>query len=63
MIRIEHNLATGEIIEIPLTPDELADFKFREKEAEILEIETEKRKNELLTKLGISAEEAALLLK
>lgn len=62
MIRIEHNLETGEITEIPLTPEEIADFKLREKEAKAAEIAQQKSKDELLTKLGITAEEAALLL-
>jgi hypothetical protein len=62
MIRIEHNVETGEIVEIPLTPEEMIDFKAREKEALTDEQLAQSNKEALLAKLGITAEEAALLL-
>lgn len=69
MFKIEHNVQTGEIMEIPLTEEEIADVLARQEAAkpkvEALEkemAETAKAKNALLEKLGITQEEAKLLL-
>jgi len=69
MFRTEHNLQTGEIVEIPLTTQEAAALeKEWAKEAQRIANETaqadakETAKADLLTRLGITAEEAALLL-
>lgn len=69
MIRIEHNVETGEIKEIPLTEEEIADVLARQEaakpkveaiEKELLEVAA--AKSALLAKLGITEEEAKLLL-
>lgn len=72
MIRIEHNVETGEIKEIELTDEEIADVLARQKAAEpkLAAIEAAKlqkaqkaiEKAALLTKLGITDDEAKLLL-
>jgi len=66
---IEINCATGEVIERPLTADEIAANEAAQLQAEAdakkAEAEAATRaqaKAALLTKLGITAEEAALLL-
>jgi hypothetical protein len=66
---IEVNCATGEVIERPLTADEIAanEAAAAQAEADAKKAETEAKakaaaKAELLAKLGITAEEAALLL-
>jgi hypothetical protein len=72
MIRI-HDLATGEVIDREMTKEELAAHKedlasiaAKEEEAAIAKIEEEApvaaAKAALLKRLGITAEEAALLL-
>jgi hypothetical protein len=64
MIRI-HNAETGEIIDRKMTADELAEANARKAQAN-LEAETAAikttEKAALLAKLGITEEEAALLL-
>ena len=65
MIIKEHNVATGEIVERDMDKEELAEFKKRQIEsAEIAAKKAEAiaAKEALLTKLGISADEAKLLL-
>jgi hypothetical protein len=72
MIRIEHNVETGEIKEIELTPEEIADVLARQEAAKpkLAAIEAAKlaqaqkaiEKAALLVKLGITADEAKLLL-
>jgi TusA-related sulfurtransferase len=69
MIRTEHNLQTGEIIEIELTAKEITDLNKQWAEEavrtdnETNEAETKANlKAALLDKLGISEEEAKLLL-
>jgi hypothetical protein len=69
MFRIEHDVATGEIKEIELTSGEIkAIEKLQEKTLEknaIIEAEVEAKlaeKAALLERLGITAEEAKLLL-
>jgi len=66
---IEVNCATGEVIERPLTADEIAanEAAAAQAEADRLAAEAEAEakaaaKADLLAKLGITAEEAALLL-
>ena len=66
---IEINCETGEVIERPLTADEIAANEAAAAQAEAdrkaAEAEAESKataKAELLAKLGITAEEAALLL-
>ena len=66
---IEVNCETGEVIERPLTADEIAanEAAATQAEADRLAAEAEaeakaQAKAELLAKLGITAEEAALLL-
>jgi hypothetical protein len=69
MFRIEHNVETGEIIEIPLTESEIKEM---EKAAAEIKAQVEKQEAEvaakaaakaaLLERLGITEEEAKLLL-
>lgn len=69
MIRIEHNVETGEVIEIALTAQEIKELEIAEK-ARIAKIEAQElqattqaaEKAALLAKLGITADEAKLLL-
>ena len=68
MFRIEHNVQTGEIVEIKLSANEIKELEKLAIEPKaksvIEEAEAEKRataKAALLLKLGITAEEAALL--
>jgi hypothetical protein len=64
-IKTVHNIETGEITEVEMTKAELdqlaADNKKMEEEKESL-LAKSSAKTEILNKLGISAEEAALLL-
>jgi hypothetical protein len=69
MHKIIHNVITGEIVEVPLTAEEITDLENRQEIA--VEMKAEKTaaaeanataKAALLAKLGITAEEAALLL-
>jgi hypothetical protein len=69
MIKIEHNVVTGEIKEIQLTADEIAIQEAEAKKiananAERLAAEAQKAadKAALLSKLGITEDEAKLLL-
>jgi hypothetical protein len=69
MIKIEHNVKTGEITEVDLTPEEIEKYESWVKEsAKIAEIKAEEiamkkaAKAALLEKLGITEEEARLLL-
>ena len=73
VFRIEHNVETGEIKQIDLTPEEIADIEARQAklQAEQAEANATRQaeadaaaaaKAALLTKLGITAEEAKLLL-
>jgi len=69
MIRIEHNVETGEITEIELTAEEIKDVQERQKKAEArnaaAQAEADAKAAEkaaLLAKLGISNDEAKLLL-
>jgi hypothetical protein len=69
MIKIEHNAETGEVKEITLTVKESTDLeKLYSKNADEQEIITEElakraaAKAEVLARLGLTAEEAKLLL-
>jgi hypothetical protein len=69
MFKIEHNVITGEILEIPLTAEEIAENEILraqiEERAAKIETEAEAKataKAALLTQLGITAEQAKLLL-
>lgn len=69
MIKIEHNAESGERIEIELTPDEIAKYEEQwaktAKENQTAQAEAaakEAARQALLDKLGITAEEAQLLL-
>tara|TARA_R110000822_G_C14938002_1_gene453365 strand:+ start:237 stop:437 length:201 start_codon:yes stop_codon:yes gene_type:complete len=56
---------TGKVIERKMTPDELANYELIQAEAEKeaqAEIAKAEAKKALLTKLGITTDEAALLL-
>jgi hypothetical protein len=66
---IEVNCATGEVVERPLTQDELAQreadaaaFAAKEHEEKVAAAETAVAKAALLAKLGITEDEAKLLL-
>jgi len=62
---LEHNVTTGEVIERDMTQDE-ADQLEKDQAARLVRIANENAKADakaaLLTKLGITADEAALLL-
>lgn len=63
-IRI-HNTETGEVIDRDMTADELADYQAQQEIDEAKEAERVAKKAakaELLERLGITAEEAKLLL-
>jgi len=69
MKRIEHNVETGEVLEIELTASEIAEFQEMYAETaeknEVARAEAavkEAQRQALLDKLGITAEEAQLLL-
>lgn len=60
-----HNATTGEIIEREMTSDELAQFALDEAQANVekqAEVAKAAEKTELLERLGISEDEAKLLL-
>lgn len=61
MIKI-HNVETGEIIEREMTADELTQWELHQAESLAAEAKAEADKAALLAKLGITAEEANLLL-
>ena len=62
MFRIEHNVETGEITEIELTAAEIAAIEAEAAQAQLLETTKETEKAALLAKLGITDDEAKLLL-
>ena len=73
MFRIEHNVETGEITQIDLTPEEIADIEAIQAKSQTEQAEANATRQEeadaaatakeaLLNKLGITAEEAKLLL-
>jgi hypothetical protein len=69
MFRVEHNVETGEIIEIPLTAQEIKEIEKIQKaaadeqkiiEAELAEKEAERQA--VLDRLGLTADELKILL-
>jgi hypothetical protein len=65
LFKIEHNAATGEIKETPLTLEEIAQKEKDEADylaKKMADTEKAATKQALLDKLGITEEEAALLL-
>jgi hypothetical protein len=60
-----HNATTGEIIERPMTEEEFAQWESAQLSAQIVKNEEDAKahaKADLLSRLGITAEEAELLL-
>jgi hypothetical protein len=65
MKRLNHNVETGEVVEVEMTKDELAQFKLDQEAAIARTAQAEAKataKAALLERLGITAEEASLLL-
>jgi hypothetical protein len=69
MFRIEHNVETGEIIEIPLTAQEIKEIEKLQKEAAeqqaIIDAELAEKKaarQAIADRLGLTADELKLLL-
>lgn len=62
MFRIEHNVETGEITEIELTAEEIEQIKNRVATETAIANQKDLAKTELLAKLGITEDEAKLLL-
>lgn len=61
----EHNIETNEIVERDATPEEIADFEATKAQFEAeakAKAEAEVKRKALLDKLGITEEEAKLLL-
>jgi hypothetical protein len=59
-----HNVETGEIVTREMTPTELANYEMHNEAFETKELakaEAKKKRNALLTRLGITEEEASLL--
>jgi hypothetical protein len=65
MKRLNHNVETGEITEVEMTKDELAQFKLDQDQVAARTTQAEAKataKAALLDRLGITTDEAALLL-
>ena len=69
MFKVIHNIETNEMTEVPLTQEEIDVILVNRAEAEKFQAELDKKikvtndaKAALLTKLGITADEAKLLL-
>lgn len=62
MIRIEHNVTTGEVIEIEMTAEEIAAHNAQLEISNNKENAKEAARQAILEKLGLTAEEAAALL-
>jgi hypothetical protein len=65
MKKLEHNVETGEISEVEMSEEEVAQAKLDQQEAEKKVADEAAKaadKAALLARLGITAEEAALLL-
>ena len=62
LFKVEHNAETGEITEIELTAKEIADIKAEAQSQADAEAAKVAEKTALLVKLGITADEAKLLL-
>lgn len=57
-----HNIETGEVVEVELTTEQLALILEEKAKREAEKLKTEIDKAALFSRLGITAEEAALLL-
>jgi desulfoferrodoxin (superoxide reductase-like protein) len=60
-----HNAETGEFIERPMTQEEYLQWESDKEQAKMIankELETQEKRKELLNRLGITEEEAKLLL-
>lgn len=65
MHRIEHNVETGEILQIELTEEEVKEFTARQKEnekAEKARAKAEAEKAALLARLGLTEDELKTIL-
>lgn len=62
MKRIEHNVLTGEVIEIEMTQEEIDAFNERNEADKAAKESASSTRQALLDKLGITEEEARLLL-
>jgi hypothetical protein len=65
MHRIEHNVETGEVLQIELTEQEVKEFLIRQKEAEKVEkarVKAEAEKAALLARLGLTEDELKTIL-
>jgi len=62
LFKIEHNAETGEITEIELTAKEIADIKAEAQSQADAEAAKVSERTALLAKLGITDEEAKILL-
>ena len=58
----EHNIETDEVVDRPMTEDEIAELQATQAELQAKIAEEGKAKEAILKKLGITAEEARLLL-
>lgn len=58
----EHNIETNEVVDRPMTEDEIAELQATQAELQAKIAEEGKAKEAILKKLGITAEEARLLL-
>jgi hypothetical protein len=59
---LEHNATTGEIIERPMTQAEITQAAADAKEASDTKAALEAKKQEVLAKLGLTADEVSALL-
>ncbi len=62
MYKLEHNINTGEIVEIPLTQEEIDMMNNDHQKFKQIHEEKMESKQTLLERLGITEEEARLLL-
>jgi hypothetical protein len=62
MYKLEHNINTGEIVEIPLTQEEIDMMNNDHQKFKQIHEEKMESKQALLERLGITEEEARLLL-
>lgn len=72
MIKIEHNVETGEVKEVELTPEEVAEFEARQAEAQVWQAAEAQRVAEeaarlsaklaIYAKLGLTEEEINTLI-
>ena len=62
MFRIEHNVETGEITQIKLTPEEIAEIEANAVANAYIEFDKKAAKAAVLAKLNLTADEVAALL-